>query len=167
MEGWRYLFSSREMPLKQISHIARPLLLLLLSCIGADVLHAQVAIVAHSDVQASDIERSDLLDIWTRDVRNWGDDTPIVVFDQKQKGQVRDVFYAFLGVRPSRMKSIWLKQLYAGEGQPPQTVDSPEEMLERVQNTPGAIGYVQLDLVEGGAVKILMVLPLPGVEENE
>ncbi len=40
------------------------------------------------------------------------------------------------------MKSIWLKKLLMGEGDPPEALPSEEEVLKKVAATPGAIGFV-------------------------
>ena len=117
-------------------------------------LTAQVAIIAHPEIRISDVDRSDLLDMWTRDVRSWRDDTPIILFDLKEKGPVRDTFYSFIGIRPSRMKSIWLKQLYAGEGEPPQALDEQEEVLTRVRETQGAVGFVRKSHVDSSSCPV-------------
>ena len=119
---------------------------------------AQVAIIAHPGVSERTIDQTELLDFFTRDVREWRDGTDVVLFDLKEKGPVRDRFYEYLGIRPSRMKSIWLKQLYAGEGQPPGALETHEEMLERIARTRGAIGYVHPDVVIADEVKVLLVI---------
>lgn len=66
----------------------------------------------------------------------------VVVFDLKPAGEVREAFYKLLGKTPSRMKSIWLKKLLMGEGDPPAALPSEEEVLKKVAATPGAIGFV-------------------------
>ncbi len=66
----------------------------------------------------------------------------VVVFDLKPAGEVREAFYKLLGKTPSRMKSIWLKKLLMGEGDPPEALPSEEEVLKKVAATPGAIGFV-------------------------
>ncbi len=120
---------------------------------------AQVAVIAHRDVRENALDDSELLDVFTRDVRSWSDGTPIVLFDLKERGPTRETFYSHLGVRPSRMKSIWLKQLYAGEGQPPNALETQEEVVERVERTRGAVGYVRMEMVQDDNVKVLHVIP--------
>ncbi len=104
--------------------------------------HAQVAIIAHKSVPADEIKKTELLDFYTGDIKKWGNQTPVVVFDLKSKSEVKEVFYNFLGRSPSRMKSIWLKKMLSGEGEPPQALESEEEMVKKVAETAGAIGFV-------------------------
>ncbi len=66
----------------------------------------------------------------------------VVVFDLKPAVAVKEAFYKLLGKTPSRLKSIWLKRLLMGEGDPPESLPSEEEILKKVAATPGAIGFV-------------------------
>ncbi|PSJ15922.1 hypothetical protein C7H79_16365, partial [Nitrosomonas supralitoralis] len=45
-------------------------------------------------------------------------------------------------VFPYQLRSTWDRLVYSGTGQAPITVNSAEEMLARVANTPGSIGYL-------------------------
>jgi len=45
------------------------------------------------------------------------------------------------------MKSIWLKNMLSGEGEPPKAMGSEEEMLKNVAETPGAIGFINKNKV--------------------
>lgn len=120
---------------------------------------AQVVVIGHPSVPASSLSRTDLMDYYTGDVKQWPNGAAVVVFDLKERGDARDVFYDFLGIRPSRMKSIWLKQMLAGEGDPPKAIDSEEEMIDRVARTRGAVGFVSYDKVDSRSpVKTLLVI---------
>lgn len=122
--------------------IKRALLALLSLFIWASVGRTQVAIIAHKSVPVDEIKKTELLDFYTGDVKKWRNQMTVVVFDLKPKLEVRDIFYNFLGKSPSRMKSIWLKKMLSGEGEPPQALESEEEMVKKVAETAGAIGFV-------------------------
>ena len=121
------------------------------------IANAQVAVVANESVPVEEIDSGDLLDIYTGDVRSWNDGEPVIVFDLKPRGKVKDMFYKFLGKSPSRMKSIWLKRMLAGEGDPPPAIDSEEALLEKIMDTKGAVGFVAEEKVPEG-VKVLAVI---------
>ena len=118
---------------------------------------AQVAVIAHSSVPVDTIEKIDLLDFYTGDIRVWQDENPVVVFDLKTKNDVKKSFYRFIGKSTSRMKSIWMKKMLAGESDPPMTMASEEEMLAKVASTPGAIGFISGVLVAEN-VKTLIII---------
>ncbi len=115
---------------------------------------AQVAVIAHKDVPSDSLSKADLLDLYTGDVQSWNGQMDVVVFDLKPRGPVRDTFYSYLGKTSSRMRSIWLKRKLSGEGDPPESFETEEALLERVTSTPGAIGFMLKSKVNGD-VKIL------------
>ena len=118
---------------------------------------AQVAVVAHPSVPVDKIEKGKLLDFYTRDIKKWPDGQAVVVFDLKPKGAVRKRFFKFLGKSSSRMKSIWLKKMLSGEGEPPEAVESEAVMVEKVAVTEGGVGFVGEGEVKG-KVKVLLVI---------
>lgn len=122
--------------------------------------YAQVAIIANKSVPLNHIERSALLDFYTGDIRRWDDGKAIILFDLKPKLEIKEQFYKFLDKTPSRMKSIWLKNMLSGEHDPPEIVKSEEEMLKKVTATPGAVGYISAAKVADD-VKILMLIATP------
>jgi hypothetical protein len=48
-----------------------------------------------------------------------------------------------LGVYPYQLRSTWDRILYSGTGVPPTVLNTPQEVRERVDETPGAIGYAE------------------------
>lgn len=118
---------------------------------------AQVAVIAHKSVPRDSLKKSQLLDFYTGDVKSWGNDVRVVVFDLKPRGEVRDAFYEFLGKPSSRMKSIWMKKMLSGEGEPPEALKSEDEMLRKVASTPGAIGFISRSK-SNNEVKTLMII---------
>ena len=118
---------------------------------------AQVAVIAHKSVPMDKLEKSKLLDLYTGEIKSWPDDEPVVVLDLKPKSEVKKTFYKFLGKSSSRMKSIWLRSMLSGEGDPPESLQSEELLLKKVASTPGAIGFVSRPKVSDD-VKILLVI---------
>ena len=118
---------------------------------------SQVAVVVHKSVPRDTIRKSELLDIYTGDIRKWHNDQPVVVFDLKPKGEVKETFYKFLGKTSSRMKSIWMKMVLSGEGDPPDSMNSEDELLKMVAATTGAIGFVSQSRVSGDVKTILLI----------
>ena len=122
---------------------------------------AQVAVIAHRSVPVEEINRSELLDFYTGDIKSWNDGVPVVVLDLKPKGEVRDAFYKFLGKPSSRMKSVWMRNMLSGEGDPPEALNSEEEVVQKVAGTPGAIGFVSQSKVSED-IKTLTRINLEG-----
>ena len=135
--------------------IAIVTILFLFSC--AEASFSQVAVIAHKSVPVDTIKKSELLDFYTADIKKWINGDKVIVNDLKPKGEVKNIFYKFLGKTPSRMKSVWLKNMLSGEGDPPEALKSEEEMLQKIAATPGAIGFLSHTKVDNN-VKTLMVI---------
>lgn len=139
----------------------KKLMLCILALVGtafaAPVSSDEVAVIAHPSVPVRQIDRAELLDLYSGDVKEWHDGVPIVVLDLKPKSGVKDAFYKYLGKSSSRMKSIWMKNLLSGEGHPPEAQMSETEILRKVASTPGAIGYVNRSLVTDAVVELVII----------
>ncbi|UJP05724.1 MAG: hypothetical protein LZF61_01755 [Nitrosomonas sp.] len=90
-------------------------------------------------------------------MRTWTDGTKIRVFvlaDEHELHQI--VSKEKLNVFPYQLRSTWDRLVFSGTGQAPIQVNSSEEMLQKIANTPGAIGYLwSMDIDEN--VKVLEV----------
>ena len=125
--------------------------------VASGAIKAEIAIIAHPSVPIESLDKDMLFDVYRGDVQTWEDETKISVWDLGERGETRDGFYDFIGKRPSRMKSLWMRKLLTGDGDPPDVAESEKEMLEKIASTPGSIGYVNRELVDD-RVKLLMVI---------
>jgi ABC-type phosphate transport system substrate-binding protein len=125
--------------------------------IAAPASSAEVAVIANPSVPAKQVDKSLLLDMYSGDVKEWDNGERIVLLDLKPKSDVKAAFYEFLGKSASRMKSVWMKNMLTGEGQPPESVETQEAIVEMVASTPGAIGYVDRKLVTGRVITLAVI----------
>ncbi|MBT4096649.1 MAG: hypothetical protein HOM68_06700 [Gemmatimonadetes bacterium] len=116
-----------------------------------------VAVIVHPSVTSDTLTRNELLDYYTGELQEWPDGTRVVIKDLKAKGPVRAAFYEFLGQRPSRLKSIWLRNLLAGEGERPESLGDEQKMLEVVAATPGSIGFISAEWVDPRVRTIILI----------
>jgi hypothetical protein len=73
---------------------------------------------------------------------SWPDGSPIHVFVLPDNHPLHIRFAKeILGVYPFQLRSAWDRLVFSGTGVSPTTVESEEEMLERIKSTPGSIGY--------------------------
>lgn len=105
-----------------------------------------IAVITDTNNTVVDISSENLSKIYTGEFTNWselgGDDKPIVVIGREAESGTRDAFEELLEVQDSCK--------YAQE------LDSTGAVLAKVASTPGAIGYVSLDVVDSSvnAIKI-------------
>ena len=118
---------------------------------------SQIMVITHKSTTIDKISDTKLLDFYTGDIRKWNDGKTVIVFDLKPKTELKKSFYKILGKSTSRMKSIWMKKMLSGEGDPPEALKSEEEMLKKISTTPGAVGFISESKLNG-TVKVLKIL---------
>ena len=112
-----------------------------------------IAIIANKDVKVTDITSEQLAKVYKGEIKNWkelgGKDTPIVVVGRESGSGTRGAFEELLEVEDVCA--------YAQE------IDSTGGVLSTVANTPGAIGYISLDVID----ETVNVMAIDGVVASE
>ncbi len=115
-----------------------------LLCAGIEVkADNHFEIVAYPGVNEKTLSVNSLRSIFSMRLRTWPDGTKIRVFVLSDEDDLHQtVSKERLNVFPDQLRSQWDRLVYSGTGQAPTKVNSVEEMLAKVANTPGAIGYL-------------------------
>ncbi len=112
-----------------------------------------IAVVTDPANTAADLTKEQLINIYNGTITNWKDaggaDQPIVVVGREAGSGTRGAFEEILKLEDACK--------YANE------LDSTGAVMAKVASTPGAIGYVSLDVIDD----TVKVLTLDGVEANE
>ncbi len=112
-----------------------------------------IAVILDKSNIVTDVTSETLTMIYTGEITNWkevgGNDEPIVVIGREAGSGTRDAFEELLKVKDLCK--------YAQE------LDSTGAVLAKVASTPGAIGYVSLDVVDATVIG----LKIDGVEPTE
>jgi ABC-type phosphate transport system substrate-binding protein len=125
--------------------------------LGAAAAQAQVAVIANKSVSESSISAGKLNDIYSLRLKTWNNGKEIVPVTLKSDNETSQKFFGSLGKPMMEMKKLWMKIQLTGEGQPPTGVGSDDDMIAKVASTPGAIGFVSADKVNG-SVKVLLTI---------
>jgi ABC-type phosphate transport system substrate-binding protein len=131
---------------------------LCLALLWATGASGQVAVIAHKGVPLDTLSRAQLLDFYSCDIKYWNKALPVVVIDLKPQTEAKTLFYKFLGMPASRMKSVWLRKMLLGEGEPPAAMASEEEVLKKVASTRGALAFISMDQINT-QIKTLLIIP--------
>jgi len=124
----------------------------------ADEVNSNVVVITNKDVQEKSITLGALRSIFGMRLRSWSGGKPVRVFVFSDYYPVHIEFSKkVLGVFPHQLRSSWDRLVFSGTGQAPIQVKNEEEMLERIESTPGAIGYITRSH-EHGQVKELPVI---------
>ena len=104
---------------------------------------SELNVMVNESVMVAELSRSELRQIFTGQRQYWDNGTKITVFvlqdsDELHRQFCRDILQMF----PYQLDRIWNKLTYSGLGVAPIIVNTPEDLLDAVSKTPGAIGYV-------------------------
>lgn len=133
------------------------LALITLLCMGTA--NAELAIIAHPGTKAAGISKDELASLYLDKSKSLPDGTAATPVDQPEGSPARSKFYEQVTGKDERqIKSYWSKRMFTGKGRPPQTLSGDDTVKAYVAKTPGAIGYIDGQSVDG-SVKILLILP--------
>lgn len=112
-----------------------------------------IAVIVDKNNGVTDISSENLKKLYTGEIKNWkelgGADEAVVVIGREAGSGTRDAFEELLELKD---KCDYAQQL-----------DSTGAVLAKVASTPGAIGYVSLDVVDESVVSV----SIDSVEANE
>lgn len=123
----------------------------------AEIAAGQVAVIANKDVPLDSLNKAQLRDFYSCEMKQWNKQVAVTVVDLKLSSAAKDAFYKFLGLTASRMKSLWLKKMLMGESSEPLAAKTEEEMVRKVAATSGALGFVSLNKITP-EVKTLLII---------
>lgn len=107
-----------------------------------------IEIVTHPQVSDSQLTKSQLRRIYTMRQLRWSDDSVINVFVLPSQDELHQRFAKeLLQIFPYQLNRIWHKLTYSGLGVAPTIVDSQQELLQAIINTPGSIGYIDKNML--------------------
>ena len=135
--------SSRNLKLEELSN----------GCVENVVALDGIAVIVDKNNGVTDISSDDLKKLYTGEIKNWkelgGADEAVVVIGREAGSGTRDAFEELLELKD---KCDYAQQL-----------DSTGAVLAKVASTPGAIGYVSLDVVDESVLSV----SIDSVEANE
>lgn len=103
-----------------------------------------VEVIAHPSVASARLSLVQAKALFSMRQTRWPDGTRVWVFVLPDAHPTHSAFSkGVLNLYPYQLRQTWDRQVYSGTGQAPIEVATEEEMLNRVANTPGAIGYVR------------------------
>jgi ABC-type phosphate transport system substrate-binding protein len=103
----------------------------------------QFEIVTNRGVSEKTLSANSLRSIFSMRLKTWSDGTKIRVFVLSDEDRLHQIVSKEkLNVFPYQLRSNWDRLVFSGTGQAPIKVNSTEEMLAKIADTPGAIGYL-------------------------
>lgn len=131
------------------------IILIALFGIGANS-SAQVAVIGNKGLDAASLDMTKVKNLFLL-VSNEINGTKVRLFDINGTIAAKGQFFNAIGKTVGESRKIWLKARLTGNGVPPETLDSEDEVLAKVESTSGGIGYISLNKVTS-KVKILLII---------
>jgi ABC-type phosphate transport system substrate-binding protein len=111
---------------------------------------ADVVAVVSSKSAITTMTKSQIADIFFGKTVRLSNGVQPVPIDQAEGSVARNEFYLKVADKSAaQMKGYWSRIIFTGRGQPPQEVRDSAEMKKRISDNPAAIGYIDLEMVDG------------------
>lgn len=132
-------------------------LILFFLMIGKTHASEHYKVIVHPDVGLESVTANVLRAIFSMRMKTWQDGKLIRVYVLPDDHELHQTFTKeTLNVFPYQLRSTWDRLVFSGTGQAPTTVSSNEEMLQKIANTPGSIGYLETIYLNDD-VKVLQI----------
>ena len=119
----------------------------------------EIAVISHPDANLTIQEPKQAAQIFLGKKKMLRDGTAIKIYDLPESDD-RDSFYKRVTrKKSSQLHSYWARQLFSGVANPPEQLDSEEDMLKIVSSIKGAIGYIDASQVTEN-VKVLYTIDI-------
>ncbi|MDG6774830.1 hypothetical protein QCB45_10845 [Thiomicrorhabdus sp. ZW0627] len=116
---------------------------------------AQAKVIVNETVPVKDVNSLYLKRIYAMQVNKWPNGHPIKVFILPSRSELHKQFsVSKLGIQSYQLDRLWSRLIFTGTGKSPEVVQTQGEMLIKVKDTEGAIGYVAEDFKVDG-VRVL------------
>jgi ABC-type phosphate transport system substrate-binding protein len=125
----------------RLARVALFLLTIVMTSAYAD--DQSVTVLIHHEVTTNELTSAQLRRIFSMRQTVWPNGMSIAVFVLPTENPAHQVFCKeILKMFPYQVERIWNKLVYSGMGVKPIEVESEQQMLQKIKDTPGAIGYL-------------------------
>ena len=106
---------------------------------------AEIFIIGHN-VPADSLSKAQIKNIFLGKIRRW-DNGQKIIFAVLAEGEVHRHFIRnYTGKTQRQFKMFWKKLTFIGKGRMPQIFKTEVQMIEFINNTKGALGYVSSNI---------------------
>lgn len=101
-----------------------------------------VVVICNESVLADTLNRSDIKKIFLGRKTRWTGGEKIT-FATLKGGQAHELFLnLYVGKTTFQFVNYWKKKAFTGKGKVPKSFSTPEELIDYIEETHGAIGYI-------------------------
>jgi ABC-type phosphate transport system substrate-binding protein len=113
-----------------------------------------VVIVCNGSVKEVSLSRADVQGMFLGRKTRWGDGRKVVPVLLKNSPATDLFLRSYVGKTPQQFTLHWDRLAFTGRGRAPDLFDSPKGLMDFVNRTPGAIGFIPADAYDGKAKSV-------------
>lgn len=118
--------------------------------------HAEVVVIVSAKSRVTSITAEQTAKIFLGKTSSFPDDGDAVPIDQSEGSAIRDEFYSkVVHKNSSQLSAYWAKVIFAGDGRPPEKLESNVAVRKAVAKNPNVIGYIDKGAVDKSVRVIL------------
>ncbi|MGE0083733.1 MAG: hypothetical protein AB7S75_04870 [Desulfococcaceae bacterium] len=118
----------------------------------------QTLVICNSSVPHDSLGSGDIQQIFLGRKTRWSDNQKISFVIMKEGEAHTEFLRSYVSKTPSQYQAFWRKMVFTGQSGLPLSFSAPEEIINYVAATPGAIGYVPAGLPHD-RVKVVAAVP--------
>lgn len=119
-----------------------------LSTYAGCVYAQQTDVVVNDSVYITSLSQAELRKIFTGHRQYWDDGKKINVFVLEDDAELHTAFCREqLQMFPYQLSRLWTRITYSGQGVTPKRVASQDMLIDALENTDGAIGYIEKGMI--------------------
>ena len=119
--------------------------------------YSDVVVIVNANNEISNISKSDLNRIFLGKKSTFGNNATATAVNQFYSSETRLIFdKEYLRKSPQQSKAYWSKQLFTGEGVPPEELPGDLDVLQKVAKNADMIGYIDSSALND-SVKVINV----------
>ena len=111
-------------------------------------------IISNKNIAEASLTKADVKNIYSGKKTKWGNDETIIVTVLAGSDAHKAFLKEFVKKSPSQFKLTWKKMMFTGKGNPPKKFKDMKSLVEFVEKTDGAIGYITPDMKSDG-IKVI------------
>ena len=112
----------------------------------SSAVQADVVVVTNKSVNTANLDTRDIKKIFLGKKTYWDDNKKITLFILAKSPAHKEFVKKYLGKSENQFTNYWKQLLFTGKGMMPNRVKD-EEVIRKIKETEGAIGYVAANLV--------------------
>lgn len=107
-----------------------------------EVASADVLIITNNNVAEDTMTEDQIKDIFLGKKIKWADNKKVHFAILKNETIHKQFLEAYIDKSKSQYKRYWKQMVFSGRGSMPVSFDTPEELVQYVAKTEGAVGYI-------------------------